>query len=261
MDLGLTGKKAIVTGGSLGIGYAIATDLVNEGVDVVITARDAGRLDAAAQSIRGPGRCMSVAGDLGVESDLNRVIDSARQALGGTIDILINNAGSTPMGRLEDTADEVWLKSINLKLMGYMRASRKVVPQMRAQRWGRIVNIIGRSAHQPRAIYMAGSSVNASLLAFNKALADEVASANILVTGVNPGPIDTPRTDSLVAQMGGGDIAAEKKFRNDMAASVALNRLGTAAEVSGLVAFLCSDRASYITGTCIDIDGGGTKCI
>ena len=261
MDLWLAGKKALVTGGSLGIGYAIATDLVNEGVDVVITARNADRLDGAARSIRGTGRCLASPGDLSVASEVDRVIESAGRALGGPIDILINNAGSTPMGRLGDTADATWHKSLNLKLMGYMRAARAVVPQMRAQHWGRIVNIIGRSAHQPRAIYMAGGAVNAALLNFTKALADEVAHDNILVTGVNPGPIDTPRTDSLIAQMGGGDSSLEKKFRDDMAASVALNRLGTPVEVSGLVTFLCSDRSSYITGTCIDIDGGGTKCI
>ena len=261
MDLGLLGKKALVTGGSLGIGYAVAADLVNEGVDVVITARDAARLNAAAQSIRGPGRCLAISGDFSDASEITRVTEAAAGALWGPIDILINNAGSTPMGRLEDTADETWLKSLNLKLMGYMRAARAVVPDMRNKRWGRIVNVIGRSAHQPRAIYMAGGAVNASLLNFTKALADEVAPDNILVTGVNPGPIDTPRLDALFAQLAGGDSASEKRYRDDMNASVALRRLGTPDEVSALVVFLCSDRASYITGTCIDIDGGGTKCI
>jgi 3-oxoacyl-[acyl-carrier protein] reductase len=261
MDLGLSGKKALVTGGSLGIGYAVAADLVNEGVNVVITARDAARLNAAAQSIRGPGRCLAISGDFSIASEVTRVTKAAASALGGPINILINNAGSTPMGRLEDTADETWLKSLNLKLMGYMRAARAVVPEMRNKRWGRIVNIIGRSAHQPRAIYMAGGAVNASLLNFTKALADEVAPDNILVTGVNPGPIDTPRLDALFAQLAGSDSASEKRYRDDMNGSVALRRFGTPDEVSGLVVFLCSDRASYITGTCIDIDGGGTKCI
>lgn len=261
MDLGLAGKKALVTGGSLGIGYAVAADLVKEGVDVVITARNASRLDAAAKSIRGQGRCSAIAGDFGIPSDIDRVTDAAARTLGGAIDILINNAGSTPMGRLDDTADETWLKSLNLKLMGYMRTARAVVPNMRSKRWGRIVNIIGRSAHQPRAIYMAGGAVNASLLNFTKALADEVAPDNILVTGVNPGPIDTPRLDALFAQLAKGNSASERKFRDEMDASVALRRSGTPDEVSGLVVFLCSDRASYITGTCIDVDGGGTKCI
>jgi 3-oxoacyl-[acyl-carrier protein] reductase len=261
MDLGLAGKTALVTGGSLGIGYAIAVDLAGEGVDVVITARNSDRLAEAARSIKGPGRCVGIAGDFGSASEIDRVVEAASRAFDRPLDILINNAGSTPMGRLNETADSTWLSSLNLKLMGYMRAARAVVPQMRAQHWGRIVNIIGRSAHQPRAIYMAGGAVNAALLNFTKALADEVALDNILVTGVNPGPIDTPRLDTLFAQLAAGDRAREKKARDELAASVSLNRLGTPTEISSLVTFLCSDRSSYITGTCIDIDGGGTKCI
>ena len=262
MELGLAGKSAIVTGGSLGIGRAIARELAQEGVSVAIVARDAARLEAAAAEIaRGTNaRCIAVAADLTDPGQLEAAIDQARTTL-GHIDILVNNAGATPMGRIGDTADETWMKSINLKLMGYMRCARLLTPAMRARRWGRVINIIGRSGHQPRPNYITGSAVNASLLSFTLALAAECAPDNVLVTGVNPGPIATPRWDAVVAQ-GAADMGRSADAENAAAiATVALGRVGTPEECSGLVAFLCSDRAGFITGTNIDIDGGGTRCI
>jgi 3-oxoacyl-[acyl-carrier protein] reductase len=262
MELGLAGRRAVVTGGSFGIGRAIARELAREGVHVAIIARDAARLADAAAAIEAeaPVRCLPIAADLTDDAQLARALDEAQRGL-GEIDILVNNAGATPMGRIGDTTDATWMKSINLKMMGYMRCARILTPPMRARRWGRVVNIIGRSGHQPRPNYIAGSAVNASLLSFTHALAAECAPDNVLVTGVNPGPIATPRWDTLVAQGAAGagrDPAAEHAAA---IATVALGRLGTPEEVADLVAFLCSDRASFITGTMIDIDGGGTRCI
>ena len=132
---------------------------------------------------------------------------------------------------------------------------------MRARQWGRIVNIIGRSGHQPSSVYIAGGSINAGLLNLTKALAEDCAKHNILVTGVNPGPIDTPRWGALrEAAVQSQDISADG-LRQRAAASMALGRLGRSEEVAGIVAFLCSERASYITGEIINVDGGGTRCI
>lgn len=262
MELGLNGRTAVVTGGSLGIGRAIARELAQEGVSVAIVARTAARLDEVAASIgrESNSRCVPIAADLTDAEQLERAMAQAQSAL-GPIDILVNNAGATPMGRIGDTVDAVWLKSINLKLMGYMRCARILTPPMRARKWGRVVNIIGRSGHQPRPNYITGSAVNASLLAFTHALAQECAPDNVLVTGINPGPIATPRWDTVVAQ-GAADMGRSAEAENAAAiATVALRRLGTPEECSGMVAFLCSDRAGFITGTMIDIDGGGTRCI
>jgi len=262
MDLALRGRRAVVTGGSLGIGRSIARELGREGVSVAIVARDAARLGEAASALAAEtgATVIPIAADLSSAEAVDAAMQQAIDEL-GEVDILVNNAGATPMGRIGETPDATWVKSINLKLMGYARCARALTPAMRKRRWGRVINIIGRSGHQPRANYIVGSSVNASLLAFTHALAQECAGDNVLVTGVNPGPIQTPRWDTLTAQ-GAAETGRSADAENQAAIeSTALRRLGTPEEVAGLVAFLCSDRAGYITGTMIDVDGGGTRCI
>jgi 3-oxoacyl-[acyl-carrier protein] reductase len=262
MELGLRGRTALVTGASLGIGRAIARELAAEGVAVAMVARNPDRLAEAAAAIAAEtgARTVPLAADLADAAQLDSAVARAEAAL-GRIDILVNNAGATPMGRIAESDDATWRKSLDLKLMGYMRCARLLVPGMRARRWGRVVNIIGRSGHQPRATYIVGSSVNAALLSFTHALAQECAPDNVLVIGVNPGPIATPRWDALVEQGAAGSGRDPGAENAAAIGSVALGRLGTVEEVSGLVAFLCSDRAGFITGTNIDIDGGGTRCI
>ena len=262
MDLQLDGKVAVVTGGSLGIGNAIAGELAREGARVMIVARDAQRTSDAAQELsqQAGTQVLACSGDMMDPSSIDRVMAQAREAL-GPIDILVNNAGSSPMGTIAATPDAVWEKCLNLKLLGYMRCARNVLPEMRARRWGRIVNIIGRSGHQPRAAYMAGGAVNAALLNFTLALAEECAPDNVLVTGVNPGPIQTPRWDTLVSQSAALSGKNANAANAAAVASVPLGRVGQPHEISGMVAFLCSERASFVTGTCINIDGGGTRCI
>ena len=141
------------------------------------------------------------------------------------------------------------------------RITSAVVPEMIRQSWGRIVNVIGRSGHQPRPVYLAGGAVNAGLLNFTKALAEDCAKDNILVTGVNPGPIDTPRWRSLREAAARTRGITANQYDGRAIASVPLGRIGTSEEVAAVVLFLCSERASFVTGEIVNVDGGGTRCI
>jgi 3-oxoacyl-[acyl-carrier protein] reductase len=258
LDLLIHGKRALVTGASLGIGRAVAAELAREGCDVALVARDATRLAQAAQEIAAATnrKVVALPGDITQGERVPALVEEARAALGG-IDILVNNAGSTPQDGIAALDFDMWRASIELKVFGYARFAQCVVPEMRARKWGRIVNVIGRSGHQPRPVYLAGGAINAGLLNFTKALAEACAQDNVLVTGVNPGPIDTPRWQALR----GKSTMPPAEYDKRAIASVPLGRLGTAAEVAAVVAFLCSERASYVTGEIVNIDGGGTRCI
>jgi 3-oxoacyl-[acyl-carrier protein] reductase len=263
MDLLIKGRRALVTGASLGIGRAVAEELAREGCDVAMVARTEDTLRQAADDIaRVSGRrVVAVPADASVAEAVVSAVEKATQALGGPIDILVNNAGSTPEDGIERVDFDKWQYSIALKQFGYVRFAQLVLPAMRAQKWGRIVNVIGRSGHQPRPVYLAGGAVNAGLLNFTKALAEECAKDNVLVTGVNPGPIDTPRwralRDAAVRTRG---VMADQ-YDGRAIAGVPLGRIGTSEEVAAVVLFLCSERASFVTGEIINVDGGGTRCI
>ena len=263
MDLLIKGRRALVTGASLGIGRAVADELAREGCDVAIVARTEDTLRQAADDIaRASGRrVVAVPADASVPEAVVTAVEQAVQALGGPIDILVNNAGSTPEDGIDRLDFAKWQYSVALKQFGYARFAQLVLPAMRAQKWGRIVNVIGRSGHQPRPVYLAGGSVNAGLLSFTKALAEDCARDNVLVTGVNPGPIDTPRWQSLrEAAVRTRGVTAEQ-YDGRAIAGVPLGRIGTSEEVAAVVLFLCSERASFVTGEIINIDGGGTRCI
>jgi len=263
MDFLIKDRRALVTGASLGIGRAVAEELAREGCDVAMVARSVDTLRQAADEIaRSSGRrVIAVPADASVPEAIVDAVEQASRALGGSIDILVNNAGSTPEDGIDRLDFAKWQYSVALKQFGYARFAQLVLPAMRAQKWGRIVNVIGRSGHQPRPVYLAGGSVNAGLLSFTKALAEECARDNVLVTGVNPGPIDTPRWRSLrEAAVRTRGVTAEQ-YDGRAIASVPLGRIGTSEEVAAVVLFLCSARASFVTGEIINVDGGGTRCI
>jgi 3-oxoacyl-[acyl-carrier protein] reductase len=257
MDLGISGRRALITGGSLGIGKATAAELAAEGVDVAIVARDRARLDAAAQELSSNtgGRLIAVPGDMGNADDIARVVEEASAALGG-IDILVNNAGSSPAGRIEDLDDETWMSSFELKFMGYMRLSRAVLPAMRAQKWGRIVNIIGGGGHSPRPGYILGGAYNAALINFTRALGKSAAPDGVLVNGINPSSIDTPRWATLMQQRSKFEGRSPDQINAGIEANIPVGRLGRSEDIAGLAAFLCSERAGFLAAININADGG-----
>ena len=258
MNLDLDGKVAIVTGGSRGIGKAIARQLAIEGVDVGIAARDQARLDAATVEL-GAETGRLVVGhpcDTTDDESVRAMVDALAGAL-GSVDILVNCAakvgGLTAPPKLADlTTDELW-SEINTKVMGYLRCAREVAPRMIENGWGRIINVSGLAARQSGSTL--GSIRNVSVAAMTKNLADELGPQGINVTVVHPGLTRTEATPGVIARM----AAAQGMTESDAEANLgrnAIRRIVDASEVADVVAFLASPRSSSITGDAIACGGG-----
>jgi len=259
MDLGIEGRSALVTGASMGIGRAIAAELAKNGVDVAIVARNRERLGKAAteMSTDSNGRVVAVPGDMAKVADIESAVRATREAF-GRIDILINNAGASPAGGIDDLDDVLWQSSFDLKLMGYMRCARAVLPEMRDRRWGRIVNIIGRGGEIATPNYLLGA-FNAALLHFTRALALHAAEYNVLVNGINPGATNTPRWHAIAAQKAKASGRDQAEVEAEWIASVPLGRAAQPEDIADLAVFLCSERARHVVGALMNIDGGGAK--
>jgi NAD(P)-dependent dehydrogenase (short-subunit alcohol dehydrogenase family) len=260
MDLGLTGKAALVTGGSRGIGRAIAQALAAEGARVAISARSEGALKAAAADIgrRSGAEVATIPADLSHLDEVTRVMDGTRARL-GAIDILVNNAGAIRAGDFLKTPDEQWVTDWNLKLLGYVRLCRSVFPAMQAQGGGRICNVIGAAARNPSPTYLAGGAANAALVNFTKGLADLGAPHRILVTAVSPAATRTERWDGLIAQQAAAAGRSVEELAGEAQRAYPLGRIATPEDVANLVCFLVSERASFLTGICVTVDGGATR--
>jgi 3-oxoacyl-[acyl-carrier protein] reductase len=255
MDLELSGKTAIVTGGSKGIGRATALRFVAEGASVLICARGQEALDETAALARNTegARIETVAADLTRPEDIRRVVARAEDAF-GRIDILVNNAGSARPGDFFKITDDDWRADFELKFYGYIRMAREVMPRMARERGGVIINVIGTGALRPSAGYMVGGAANAALNHFTKSLADEGAKHGVRVVGVNPGPILTERL-RLFAERGARGANPDEIY----ARMTPLKRPGKPEEVADLVCFLASPRGAFIHGANITIDGGANS--
>jgi len=262
MELGLKGKTVLVTGGSKGIGRATARAMAAEGAHVMICSRSAVDLEATAAGIRSEtGQAVEfVAADL---SRLDGVESAAAAAVKrlGRLDVLVNNAGAIKGGDFLALPDDEWMTGWSLKLLGYVRMARTVLPQMRSQGGGRIVNVVGMAARNPATTYMMGGAANAALINFTKALADLGASSNILVTAVSPGPVKTDRWDSLQRQQATAAGKDLETYEKEQSRNFPLGRIALPEEVADLVCFLASERASFLTGIAITIDGGISRGI
>jgi 3-oxoacyl-[acyl-carrier protein] reductase len=260
MDLGLTGKVALVTGASKGIGKAIALTLASEGARLAVVARDAGALDKVVAECRDRGRKdgVAVAADLSRLDEVERVVREVSERC-GRIDILVNNAGAIRGGAFLTIPDEQWTHDWNLKLLGYIRMARAVFPSMQAQGGGRICNVTGAAARNPAATYLTGGAANAALTNFTKGLADLGAPSKILVTAVSPAATRTERWDSLIAQQAAASGRSVAELQAEAEAPYKLGRIATAQDIADAVTFLVSERASFITGICLVVDGGATR--
>ena len=265
MDLQLLGKRALVTGGSRGIGKAIARALALEGCDVALLARGAQPLAAtAAELAQASGRAViGVVADTTDDAQVTAAVAEAVGRLGGGIDILVN-AAAEPAGyaappRLAEITGSFFQREMDIKVMGYLRCARAVAPHMQTQRWGRIVNISGLAARQSG--NTVGSMRNVAVAAMTKNLADELGPSGINVTVVHPGLTRTERTAGLVQAQARAQNVSEQDIEKRMAEGNSIKHLVDAAEVADVVAFLASPRSIAINGDAIAVGGGAPRSI
>lgn len=264
MDLELEGKRAIVTGGSRGIGRAVATALAREGVAVAIAARSEDVLrQAAAEIASAAGRPVFPAVcDTGRDEDVRAMVAAVVAALGG-VDILVNAAakpgGQAPPPKLAEVTAEAFWDDVNTKVLGYLRCAREVAPGMQAAGWGRIVNISGLAARQSGSII--GSIRNVAVAAMTKNLADELGPYGVNVTVVHPGITYTEKTPAVLAARAAATGTSEAEAEAAIARGNASRRLIRAEEVADVVTFLASPRSSAINGDAIAVGGGALGAI
>lgn len=255
MDLHLEGRKAIVTGGSKGLGRAIAEELAREGADVAICSRNHEEVTSAGKEIEEHGRkVFAQAADVTDPEQVKGFITASADALGG-VDILVNNAGRAHPGTFQTLTDDNWKEDLDVKLFSMIRCSREVLPYLKKAGGGRIININAVQGKSPDPKFFATTTDRAACLAFTKALALELAPDNVLVNSVNIGFVVTPQWKNI-HQLRAPELSEEEFFAQMGEAEVPLGRMGDPTEVSALVAFLAGSRSSYITGASIDVAGG-----
>jgi len=267
MNLGLDDKTALVTGGSKGIGYGCAEALAAEGCTLAICARHRDELEAAAADLEAAHDVTvePVVADLTADDDLDRLVEHTTQAL-GTVDVLVNNAGTvgTP-GGLQDNTTQDWRDLFELNLFAVVTLTRKIVPHMREQGWGRVINISSENGTQPYPDMMAYSASKGALDNFGKALSKEVAEDGVLVNTVSPAFIETPLVNEMMAEaaeaQGVSVDEMVEQFLAERRPHIEVGRPGDIDEVGRVVAFLASEHASFVNGSNYRVDGGSVAAM
>jgi 3-oxoacyl-[acyl-carrier protein] reductase len=254
VDLGLSGTRAIVTGASKGIGAATARALVAEGARVGLVARDRAALDALAAEL-GEGAAVVSTGDLATAAGAAGSVAACIEGLGG-VDVLVNNAGASPTGTFDDITDDQWQAAFDLKVLGYVRCARAVLPAMRAQGGGRIINVGGVAGLRATPGYVL-AMLNAGLVHLTRTMAEHLGPDGIAVVSLHPGPTLTERLRGILAVPAArAGVDVDEFARTRVAAALPLGRVGSAEEVAAMIAILASARAAWVTGGGVTIDGG-----
>jgi 3-oxoacyl-[acyl-carrier protein] reductase len=259
MELGLAGKTALITGGTSGIGLAVARRLGEEGCNIAICGRKQGKLDAALAELNFD-KAKGLVADICKPDDVATLVGDVIAAF-GRIDIVVSNAGTHLAGRIDEVATDDLIRHFHTKVVGPWELARQVAPHMRRQGGGRFIVIIGQTGKVPQANAIASTITNAAQHAFVKSLSDELAPSRILVNAVCPSRIKSPLTDGLTLynEVYLGRNLEQQETR--WGAEVPLGRWGTAQDIANAVAFLASDRAAFICGANIDVDGGHQRMI
>lgn len=264
MELGLRNRVAIVCASSEGLGKATASGFAREGAHVVLCARNKTKLASAAGEIRSiasaGAQVLAVSADLTKPAHIRRLVKAALKRF-HRIDILVTNAGGPPVAAFLDLEDGQWQQGIDLNLMSTIRCIREVLPQMRKQQWGRIVNITSLTAKQPVDDLVISSTVRPGILGLTKVLANQYTHEGILINSVTPGFILTARQREIGEARGKKMGVSQEEYLAQVAKAIPAGRLGSPEELANVIVFLCSDRASYISGATISVDGGLIKGI
>lgn len=256
LDLDLTGRRALVTGASLGIGAATVQMLADHGAAVAFCARNQDAVDELAtyRPPSGDGSVRGYVADMGDAASVNAFLDAVEQA--GPSDILVNNVGASPSRNFLYMSDEDWSSLFELNMMSAVRCTRRCLPAMRAQKWGRVVMVASQAAKYPGAALIDYGATKAAMVATGKALSGKYGRDNVLFNSVLPGLIRTAmweRAASEIAEARGG--SSEDVFAAN-SKSVPVGRYGTSEEVASVITFLCTEAAAYVNGAVIDVDGG-----
>ena len=262
MDLGLKGKVAFIAAASRGLGRAVADELAVEGASLVLCARNAGALGLASKHISETSGMpvFPVVADVSNPEDVTRAIKAGIEKF-GRIDILVTNAGGPPAGKFESLSREMWENATRLTLNSVLELTRAVLPGMKENRWGRILNITSIAAKQPVDNLMLSNSLRAAVTGFARTLANEVAPYGITVNNILPGYTRTERVEELAQAASERDGITTAEASAKWEAEIPMKRLGEPREFAALAAFLVSERASYITGTSVPVDGGWIRSL
>jgi 3-oxoacyl-[acyl-carrier protein] reductase len=254
MELGVRGRKALITGASRGIGLACAEVLAEEGCDVVLVSRTSADLEAARAKIaaqRNVGvRCFPL--DLSDSKSVDTLAAECRET-----EILINNAGAIPRGTIAEIDEARWREAWDLKVFGYIDMTRRFYALMAQRKNGVIINIIGSAGENVQSSYITGSSGNASLMAFTRAMGGTAPRDGLRVVGINPGPVETDRMLTRLRREAEAQFGDAERWR-ELTKGYAFGRAATPHEIAWMAAFLASDKSAYTTGTIVTVDGGGT---